>query len=128
MPGKMCPKCHRLTLWDKGARLECSTPGCGYKIIIPSNGGMGGKDLWRINLKEQVGSLENLGEQRWADESEARNYLLRRCEEWLGCGDLPRAVRTALRPRGNAAWKYRRERLRRRINALRERILRERDE
>lgn len=43
MPGKMCPKCHRLTLWDKGARLECSTPGCGYKIIIPSNGGMGGK-------------------------------------------------------------------------------------
>lgn len=26
-------------------------------------GGQGGKDLWRINLKEQVGSLENLGDQ-----------------------------------------------------------------
>lgn len=25
-------------------------------------GGLGGKDLWRINLKEKVGSLENLGE------------------------------------------------------------------
>lgn len=26
-------------------------------------GGFGGKDIWRINLKERVGSLENLGEQ-----------------------------------------------------------------
>lgn len=26
-------------------------------------GGYGGKDIWRINLKERVGSLENLGEQ-----------------------------------------------------------------
>lgn len=26
-------------------------------------GGYGGKDIWRINLKSQVGSLENLGEQ-----------------------------------------------------------------
>ncbi len=26
-------------------------------------GGMGGKDIWRINLKSPVGSLENLGEQ-----------------------------------------------------------------
>ena len=26
-------------------------------------GGYGGKDLWRINLKDRVGSLENLGEQ-----------------------------------------------------------------
>lgn len=79
--------------------------------------------------KHTIGkTLENLGERRWADESEARNYLLRRCEEWLGCGDLPQAIRTALRPRGNAAWKYRRERIRRRISALRERILRERDE
>ena len=26
-------------------------------------GGFGGKDIWRINLKEQVGSLENLGDQ-----------------------------------------------------------------
>ena len=79
--------------------------------------------------KHTIGkTLENLGERRWADESEARNYLLRRCEEWLGCGDLPQAIRTALRPRGNVAWKYRRERIRRRISALRERILRERDE
>ena len=79
--------------------------------------------------KHTIGkTLENLGERRWADESEARNYLLRRCEEWLGCGDLPRAVRTALRPRGNAAWKYRRERIRRRISALRERVLHKRGE
>ena len=42
--------------------------------------------------------------------------------------DISSAVRAALRPRGNAAWKYRRERIRRRISALRERILRERDE
>lgn len=26
-------------------------------------GGFGGKDIWRINLKDRVGSLENLGEQ-----------------------------------------------------------------
>ncbi len=26
-------------------------------------GGFGGKDIWRINLKERAGSLENLGEQ-----------------------------------------------------------------
>lgn len=26
-------------------------------------GGFGGKDIWRINLKERVGSLENMGEQ-----------------------------------------------------------------
>ena len=79
--------------------------------------------------KHTIGkTLENLGERRWADESEARNYLLRRCEEWLGCGDLPQAIRTALRPRENAAWKYRRERIRRRISALRERILHKRGE
>ena len=43
MAGKMCPKCGRQTLWNKGARLECSNPGCGYKIFIPANQGMGGK-------------------------------------------------------------------------------------
>ena len=79
--------------------------------------------------KHTIGkTLENLGEQRWADESEARNYLLRRCEEWLGCGDLPRALREALQARGKAAWKFKNARIRRRINALRKQILRERDE
>ena len=41
MAGKMCPKCGKQTLWDKGAKLECSS--CGYKVMVPSNGGMGGK-------------------------------------------------------------------------------------
>ena len=75
--------------------------------------------------KHTIGkTLENLGEQRWADESEARNYLLRRCEEWLGCGDLPRAIRTAFRPRGNAELKRRSYAVRLRIKALQKQILR----
>ena len=75
--------------------------------------------------KHTIGkTLENLGEQRWADESEARNYLLRRCEEWLGCGDLPRAIRTAFRPRGNAELKRRSYAARLRIKALQKQILR----
>lgn len=41
MAGKMCPKCGRQTLWDKGNKFECSK--CGYTIIIPVNNGMGGK-------------------------------------------------------------------------------------
>lgn len=43
MAGKMCPKCGRQTFWNKGGRLECSNPECGYKIFIPANQGMGGK-------------------------------------------------------------------------------------
>ena len=43
MAGKMCPKCGRQTLWNKGGRLECSNPECGYKVFIPANQGMGGK-------------------------------------------------------------------------------------
>lgn len=35
MSGKKCPKCHRLTLWDRGQTLECSNPECRYKIVIP---------------------------------------------------------------------------------------------
>ena len=75
--------------------------------------------------KHTIGkTLENLGEQRWADESEARNYLLRRCEEWLGCGDLPRVIRTAFHQRGNAELKRRSYAARLRIKALQKQILR----
>lgn len=41
MAGKMCPKCNRQTLWTKGFDLVCSN--CGYKVIVPPLGGMGGK-------------------------------------------------------------------------------------
>lgn len=41
MAGKICPKCGRQTFWNKGAKMECSN--CGYVVIIPPNGGMGGK-------------------------------------------------------------------------------------
>lgn len=75
--------------------------------------------------KHTIGkTLENLGERRWADESEARNYLLRRCEEWLGCGDLPQAILTAFRPRGNAALKCRYRVITLRIKALQKHISR----
>lgn len=41
MTGKICPKCGKQTLWDKGANLECSA--CGYKeVTVSSNDGMGG--------------------------------------------------------------------------------------
>lgn len=43
MAGRICPKCNRQTLWNKGSKLECSNPECGYKIYIPPNSGMGGK-------------------------------------------------------------------------------------
>ena len=78
--------------------------------------------------KHTIGkTLENLGKRRWADESEARNYLLRRCEEWLGRSDLPRAVQAAFRAQGNAGWRRGSARIRHRISALRKQILLKKD-
>ena len=62
-------------------------------------------------------TLENLGERRWADKSEARNYLLRRCEEWLTQSGAPRALRAAFHTRRMKAMKRRRG-VRLRIKAL----------
>lgn len=39
--GKVCPKCGRRTLFEHGSYLECTK--CGYKMIIPTPGGKGGK-------------------------------------------------------------------------------------
>lgn len=73
--------------------------------------------------KHTIGkTLENLKERRWADESEARNYLLRRCEEWLGRSDLPRAVQAAFHARANTGWRRKSARIKRRINALRKQL------
>lgn len=41
MAGKMCPICHRPTLFCVGNNYECSK--CDCKISLPVNNGMGGK-------------------------------------------------------------------------------------
>lgn len=68
--------------------------------------------------------LENMAEQRWADESEARNYLLRLCDGWLGQSRVPHTIRAAWRTHGTNAWKRRRCTVRLRIKALQKQIFR----
>lgn len=41
MPGAVCPKCGKMTFYDRGDRRECSK--CGYKVFKSVNSGMGGK-------------------------------------------------------------------------------------
>lgn len=61
--------------WSKPVKLEIThdtISSYGHPAVSPDGkwlyftsdmpGGSGGKDIWRINLKERVGSLENLGE------------------------------------------------------------------
>lgn len=60
MAGRVCPKCHRQTLWDKGARFECSNPECGYKVIVPSNGGKEGKVKDALFVAEIHGFVESV--------------------------------------------------------------------
>lgn len=62
--------------WSSPQKLEISADtisAFGHPAVSPDGtylyfasdmpGGYGGKDIWRINLKDRVGSLENLGEQ-----------------------------------------------------------------
>lgn len=62
--------------WSAPVKLEISADtisAFGHPAVSPDGtylyfssdmpGGFGGKDIWRINLKDRVGSLENLGEQ-----------------------------------------------------------------
>lgn len=62
--------------WSAPVKLEISADtisAYGHPAVSPDGrylyfasdmpGGYGGKDIWRINLKDRVGSLENLGEQ-----------------------------------------------------------------
>lgn len=61
--------------WSKPVKFEITSDtlsSYGHPAVSPDGnwlyftsdmpGGSGGKDIWRINLKERVGSLENLGE------------------------------------------------------------------
>ena len=42
MAGKLCPSCGELTLFvTKGKNRKCSK--CGFEMIVPPNGGKGGK-------------------------------------------------------------------------------------
>lgn len=41
MAGMVCPKCNRQTFFKTSSGRECTK--CGYKMIVPSNGGKGGK-------------------------------------------------------------------------------------
>ena len=41
MAGKMCMKCGKQTLWNKGNKLVCSN--CDFTVNLPSNDGKGGK-------------------------------------------------------------------------------------
>lgn len=68
-------------------------------------------------------TLENLSENRWADESDARNCLLRRCGEWLGQSGVARNVRSAFSARRKRTLK-RRRRIRRCMKALEKQLLR----
>lgn len=61
--------------WSKPVKLEITadtissfghpsvSPDCKYLYFSSDMPGFGGKDLWRIDLQERAGSLENLGEQ-----------------------------------------------------------------
>lgn len=41
MAGKMCPKCGQYTFFTRPNGRECTK--CGYKMVIPANGGKGGR-------------------------------------------------------------------------------------
>lgn len=41
MAGKLCPKCGKYTFFESKSGRKCSN--CGYEMIIPPNGGPGGK-------------------------------------------------------------------------------------
>ena len=42
MAGRQCPNCHELTFFKtNGNNRKCSK--CGYEMIVPANGGKGGK-------------------------------------------------------------------------------------
>ena len=41
MPGKKCPNCGELTLFETNTGRQCSN--CGFEVNLPPNGGKGGK-------------------------------------------------------------------------------------
>lgn len=47
MAGKKCPRCNKLTFFVNGRTGECEN--CGYKMLIPPNGGKGGKGMKCLN-------------------------------------------------------------------------------
>ena len=50
MAGKMCPKCGEPTFFEKPFGRECSR--CGHNMILPANGGKGGKGQRCTNCRQ----------------------------------------------------------------------------
>ena len=43
MAGSVCPDCKKRTLFQSPRGLRCSNPECNLEIVVPVNGGKGGK-------------------------------------------------------------------------------------
>lgn len=59
MAGKKCPECERRTLYTTGNIMKCNNPDCGLEVVIPPNGGKGGRGM-RCPVCERLTVFNNV--------------------------------------------------------------------